>query len=69
MPLKGWPVKEILSANLSGSLKGIRLYHALLGLSQASDLVGGFGCCVGRGRQFLSLHPAGTVAVHELFNI
>lgn len=28
MPLKGQPVKEMRSANLSGPLKGIRLYQA-----------------------------------------
>ena len=32
MPLKGWPEKEMHSANLSGPLKGLRPYHALLGL-------------------------------------
>ena len=35
-------MKEMQSANLSGPLKGLRPYHALLGLSQASGLAGGF---------------------------
>ena len=42
MPLKGWPEKEMHSANLSGPLKGLRPYHALLGLTQASGFAGGF---------------------------
>ena len=35
-------MKEMQSANLSGPLKGLRPYHALLGLIQASGLAGGF---------------------------
>jgi hypothetical protein len=35
-------VKEMQSANLSGPLKGLRPYHALLGLTQASGFAGGF---------------------------
>lgn len=35
-------MKEMRSANLSGPLKGLRPYHALLGLTQASGFAGGF---------------------------
>ena len=35
-------MKEMQSANLSGPLKGLRPYHALLGLTQAPGLAGGF---------------------------
>ena len=39
------------SANLSGPLKGLRPYQALLGPTQASGLAGGFDC-----RGFRSIH-------------
>lgn len=42
MPLKGWPEKEMHSANLSGPLKGLHPYQALLGPTQASGFAGGF---------------------------
>ena len=35
-------MKEMQSANLSGPLKGLRPYHALLGLTQAPGFAGGF---------------------------
>ena len=34
------------SANLSGPLKGLRPYQALIGPTQASGLAGGFDCSV-----------------------
>ena len=35
-------MKEMQSADLSGPLKGLRPYNALLGLTQASGFAGGF---------------------------
>ena len=44
-------MKEMRSANLSGPLKGLRPYHALLGLTQASGFAGGFDSPVSERRK------------------
>ena len=48
------------SANLSGPLKGLRPYQALIGPTQASGLAGGFDC--GRGL-LAEVHQLGEVLV------
>lgn len=47
------------SANLSGPLKGLRPYQALIGPTQASGLAGGFDLVVKQSADGLHQFPSG----------
>ena len=57
------------SANLSKPLKGLRPYHALLGLTQASGFAGGFDCSVqgdqNKKQGLLFVRPYGILLVYQ----